>query len=107
MNRLLHPISAAWTAAIAAAPVRIWALILGPQALTIFAAWVVSLVADPGRDLSPQRIGVLAWTIYILLALVSLFTVAITGTRFRGVGFGGASLDVGGAAAADSQETRP
>ncbi len=63
-----------WSAMIAAAGVRSWALIFGMQALSVFAA-ALCLVVWKGpwaADRQPQQLDILGWSLWGILLILAL-----------------------------------
>jgi hypothetical protein len=80
-----------WTSMIAAASMRLWALIGAGMAMTGFAAWLVNIVAhDPWPEsLAAQRLTIMGWGLYVTLALVAIAMVSLASVRVKGAALGG------------------
>lgn len=87
-----------WRALLAAAPVRLWAMIGAGPGLTAFAAalvWIVWRGPWPA-GLAAQQLTILGWALWIVLAVIAVIIVALASARVKAAGPGGASLEIDG-----------
>ncbi|MBO9710664.1 MAG: hypothetical protein J7521_20880 [Caulobacter sp.] len=76
---------------------RLIAIILAAPPLTLFAGWMVSLVAAPWPlDRAEQQLQILKGAIYIVLGIILVIVVALAMVKVKATGVGGVGLEVGG-----------
>lgn len=81
----------AWTAAVKAAPVRLWALIGAGPPLTLFCWGLVAIVwkGPWPQALASQQLTILGYALYIGLALIAVIVIALAAVKVKGAALGG------------------
>ncbi len=93
-----HMVGRIWRAAIQAAPVRVWAIILGAPPLTLFASWLTRIVWKGPWPIAaaPQQLQILGWALWGVLGLLAVIVVALAAVKVRATGVGGTAVEIGG-----------
>lgn len=84
-----------WRGLLAAASIRFWVMVGAAMALTVFAAWLVWIIAWHWAPLveAGRRIDILGRALWIVLGGLVLIVIALTGKRVEASGAWG-RLDV-------------
>lgn len=85
-----------WNAALKAAPLRLWAMILAGPTITLGTAALATIIADDAwpLDLRGKQLDFLGWALLICLALIAIIIVSLAAVRVKGTGFGGTSFEI-------------
>ncbi|MFN3856530.1 MAG: hypothetical protein ACK4RV_02190 [Caulobacter sp.] len=86
-----------WLAALAAGPVRLWALILAGPALTLLGVGQFVVIWLGEFDSTPvdlKRVDALSWSHIIVLGIIAVIIIALAAVRVKGSGPGGLSFEV-------------
>ena len=87
-----------WRALIAAAPVRLWALIWAGPPLTLGASWLAWIVWRGGwpAALAGKQLEILGYALFAALGLIGVIVVSLASVKVRGQGLGGTSIEIDG-----------
>lgn len=86
-----------WKGALAAAPLRVWAIVLAGPALSAAAAVMVGIIwrGDWPEELAGKRLDFLGWALLVLLVNVTIIIAALAAVRVKARGMAG-EFEVGG-----------
>lgn len=81
-----------------AAPLRMWAIILGAPVLTVGAVLQTLLVWKGGwpETLAPQQLQIIGWSHLITISIIAVIIIALAAVRVKATGLAGTGLEVGG-----------
>ncbi len=98
MRWLTAPIGALLRAMVAAAPVRLWAMILGAPPLTALACWFTWIVwKGPWPvERAQQQLDIIGWALWGALALIGVIVISLASVKVKAAAPGGAAFEVDG-----------
>ena len=81
-----------------AAPLRMWAIILGAPVLTVGAVLQTLLVWRGGwpETLAAQQLQIIGWSHLITISIIAVIIIALAAVRVKATGLAGTGLEVGG-----------
>lgn len=91
---------------LAAAPVRLWAMILAGPPLTAYSIWIVLLVwkGPWSAGMEHDRLEILGRALFCLYALLAIIMVSLASVRVKATGPGGLAFEADGD---DADKTDP
>jgi len=94
----MNLIALVWRAALAAAPLRIWALFLGAVPLTAGAVSLVLIIWRGGWPayLARVQLDILGWALMATYGLIGMIVVALAAIKVSGRGPGGLGFEIDG-----------
>lgn len=87
-----------WAAMLKAAPLRLWAMILGAPVVTALAGTLIWIVWKGGWDASLQavQLNILGWTLYIAMGLITVIIVSLASVSVKARGPGDTGIEIDG-----------
>lgn len=88
-----------WSGALAAAPVRLWALLAGAPIITGLDAWLIYMVRNGWPpEAAHQQLNILGNMGYIHATLLGVIIITLAAIHVSARGFGGSGIDIDGSA---------
>ena len=85
-----------WRAALIAAPLRLWAMMLAGPVMLGCAVWLIELIRDPQWPvtLRDKQLDFLGWALICFIAINAIIIVTLAAARVKATGLGGASIEI-------------